>query len=50
MWFDKSSYDSDSEKYIWVDFDVNNMNLRNLYFGMPEAPESKCIQENVLIV
>lgn len=43
VWFDKSSYDSASEKYILVDFDVNNMNLRNMYFGMPESPESKCI-------
>lgn len=43
VWFDRSSYDCDSDKYNWVDFDVNNMNLRNMYFGMPESPESKCI-------
>lgn len=43
VWFDKTFYDSSSQKNIRVEFDVNNMNLRNMYFGMPESPESVCI-------
>lgn len=43
VWFDNSSYDSDEEKYIRVNFDINKMNLRNMFFGMPESPESRCI-------
>lgn len=53
VYFDESKYDSDSEKYIKVSFDVNNMDLRNLYFGEPDGLGSnyisgKCI--NSLIV
>lgn len=43
VYFDESKYDSDSEKYIKVSFDVKNMDLRNLYFGEPDGLGSNCI-------
>lgn len=42
VWFDKSAYDEEL-RLIKVDFDVNNINLRKMYFGMPDSPESICI-------
>lgn len=43
VWFDETSYDSDSGKRIKKTFDASNMNLRNLFFGMPENEDSICI-------
>jgi len=43
VYFDESKYDSDSENYVKVKFDVNNMDLRNLYFGEPDGLGSNCI-------
>lgn len=43
VWFDEAIYDSNSNNYIRKPFDVDNMNLRNLFFGMPETENSICI-------
>lgn len=43
VWFNEASYDYKSENPILVSFDVNNMNLRNLYFGLPDFETTNCI-------
>lgn len=43
VWFDESYYDVDTDKWIKKSFDPEHMNLRNLYFGMPEKENSICI-------
>lgn len=43
VWYDETYYAPDSDdKYIRIPFDVNMMNLRHLYFGIPE-PGTVCI-------
>ena len=43
VYFDESKYDSNSQKYVKAKFDVNNMDLRDLYFGEPDGLGSNCI-------
>lgn len=37
VWYDKCCYDSDSGNYVLKEFDINNVNSSNLYFGMPNS-------------
>lgn len=43
VWFDKVTYGDTLDKKVKKEFDVNNMDLRNLYFGMPDYIITNCI-------
>lgn len=43
VWFDEASYDYEADKPIRKNFDANNMDLANLYFGLPDRNDSICI-------
>lgn len=42
VWFDEASYDEDN-KPVLRQFDINNINLRRLYFGLPDFKTTNCI-------
>ena len=43
VWFDKATYGDTLDRKVKKEFDVENMNLRNLFFGLPDAGTSNCI-------
>lgn len=44
VWFDTSSYDIDSGKCVNESFDINSINMRNIYFGIPACDSTICIR------
>lgn len=44
VWFDESAYSMEHGKYVKQKFDVNNMNFKNMFFGILDGENSDCLE------
>lgn len=44
VWFNEASYDCELDEPILISFDVNNIKLSKLYFGLPDFGTTNCIE------